>query len=293
MCFRQIISQTCAFYLIGEKIISRFSFVENLFAHSHPMPHANYSEFGSRILSLGHCGEYCVCLCGPSALLQVCDELNSWDRRISFEELQDWFTQNISFDPIEPFMLPMIRQAISNASHAKPISKKRTHGISGEVEFDLFLTMVCATSSGFSAYLFEKAYKRPVLMDMIGVWRGSWNTMSSGRQGQRDVSILRTDQSLRKSLLLIENKFLDKFQPDQANKYREFGSDGLNEKWWEEYRTCLCGSSGFLQECEQVASWDTSLSFEEIRLWFGKNSFTEPVSSFVISTMTELTHDRA
>src|ERR1700732_3052602 len=77
-----------------------------------------------------------------------------------------------------------------------------------EVELDLVLTMAISSSPRFAAHLFEKAYKRTSIVDVVGVWRGSWGRAgSASRESQRDVSVLADCSSSRaSSLLLIENK---------------------------------------------------------------------------------------
>jgi hypothetical protein len=158
-----------------------------------------------------------------------------------------------------------------------------------EVELDLVLTMAISSSPQFATYLFEKAYKRTSVVDVVGVWRGSWGRAGpSSRESQRDVSILADCSSSKtNSLLLIENKFVNKFQPEQANKYREFGEDGLAAKWWVEYRTCLCGSTEFLKSCGSIGDWDTSISFEEVGDWFNERRAEESIGPFMTAMMMQ------
>jgi hypothetical protein len=158
-----------------------------------------------------------------------------------------------------------------------------------EVELDLVLTMAISSSPRFAGYLFEKAYIRRSTVDVVGVWRGSWGRVGpSRRESQRDVSVVANCSGFKAgSLLLIENKFVNKFQPEQAIKYREFGDDGLAAGWWVEYRTCLCGSIEFLKNCESIVDWDTAIAFEEVGDWFSDRKAEESIASFMTAMMMQ------
>ncbi len=157
-----------------------------------------------------------------------------------------------------------------------------------EVELDLVLTMAICASPLFVRFLFEKAYKRPCTAELIGAWRGSWGWAGPlHRASQRDVSVLADCGVPPISLLLVEHKFVERFQPEQAIKYREFGDDGLAANWWGEYRTLLCAPDSWLRTCSSVGDWDESVSFQEIEAWFSARKSTEAAAFFISSMMRQ------
>ncbi len=143
-----------------------------------------------------------------------------------------------------------------------------SHSLSNvnEVELDLLFTMAFCGSRAFASRMFEKVYGRSNAIDVIGAWRSAWRKLPSGREAQWDVCVLANFGGPAPSLLVIEDKLLAPFQPDQADKYVEFGDLGISEGWWGEYKRCLCASAAYLQACQSAhADWDACVSFEEIQ----------------------------
>jgi hypothetical protein len=157
-----------------------------------------------------------------------------------------------------------------------------------EVEFDLILTMALYTSPAFGSFIFERAFQRKGDLKLIGVWRGKWGPAGEAtRVSQRDVSVLADFGNQADCLLLIENKFLKAFQPDQAEKYREFGEEGVTKGWWSSYRTCLCGPSDWINTFSDSSAWPCRLTFDEVSGWFERHSSIEQLAPFVAAMIKQ------
>lgn len=146
----------------------------------------------------------------------------------------------------------------SNLSELKFISSV------AERDVDFILLEELGVSDDFGAWFAARVYETPVFKKRIG----AWHSVSDAKLGESDlVFLLEATDGSRKSVL-IENKIDAPPQPDQGQRYRERGEQGLQDDSWDEFRTCIIAPRRYLSSSKHSEIYDSEISYEEIMAHF-------------------------
>jgi hypothetical protein len=86
----------------------------------------------------------------------------------------------------------------------------------------------------------------------------------SDQYGEADLLVVYSVEGSRKIGLLIEDKIRAPFQPDQALRYHKRGEEGIWEKRWDEYWTCLVAPKSYIRDGH---GFHAALCLEQIKSW--------------------------
>jgi hypothetical protein len=71
----------------------------------------------------------------------------------------------------------------------------------------------------------------------------------------------------RRLALMIEDKIGASFQPEQADRYRQRGAQGVRDGAWDAYCTCLIAPAAYLARVSEQDGWNGLLALEVIAAW--------------------------
>jgi hypothetical protein len=66
---------------------------------------------------------------------------------------------------------------------------------------------------------------------------------------------------------MIEDKIDAPLQPEQANRYRQRGEQGIRDGGWGRFTTCLCAPESYLAEERSKEEWCSYISLESVSEW--------------------------
>jgi hypothetical protein len=133
-----------------------------------------------------------------------------------------------------------------------------------ESEIDLLLLEELRVSAAFRSWFVEEISAHELGCEaLVGVWRSVITGL-----GESDLVLIFRPVGMDSAFaLLIENKILAEFQERQAERYRERGEEGRQQRWWTDFRTCLVAPQRYLSSAKD-AGFDLRLSYEAIIRWF-------------------------
>jgi hypothetical protein len=67
--------------------------------------------------------------------------------------------------------------------------------------------------------------------------------------------------------VMIEDKIDAPLQPEQANRYRQRGEQGIRDGGWGRFTTCLCAPESYLAEERSKEEWCSYISLESVSEW--------------------------
>jgi hypothetical protein len=157
-----------------------------------------------------------------------------------------------------------------------------SHLLDHIIERDLDLVIVGAlfTSAPFRAFMLQSA---------IG-WTKGHNLVRTcvsevADAGETDVLLVVDLEGAKRLALMIEDKINAAFQPEQANRYRERGEQGIRTGRWDSFTTCLCAPEGYLAAARPDKEWGAYISFESISKWARQSN--NPYDAFVAQICEE------
>lgn len=93
------------------------------------------------------------------------------------------------------------------------------------------------------------------------------NSISTVSHGESDLVLVYGGGS-RVAALLIENKIAANFMPEQADRYRRRGDEGIRNGHWTDYVTMLMAPKRYLAADLSGHVFDSHLSYEDLLAWF-------------------------
>jgi len=111
---------------------------------------------------------------------------------------------------------------------------------------------------------FFKTFVRAAEQDHVGIEVIEVKHSECDQYGETDLLVLYGIDGSRRIGLLIEDKIRAPFQPTQALRYRKRGDEGVREKRWDRYWTCLVAPKSYIQEGH---GFHAALCLEQIKDW--------------------------
>lgn len=118
-----------------------------------------------------------------------------------------------------------------------------------------FQSFVAANVLGEGAWLFDEAF----------------NSVSSVSHGESDLIAVYASCE-RRIAVMIENKIAANFMPEQANRYRLRGQEGIQEGLWGEFVTVLLAPRRYLEADHHGHVFDRYIAYEDLLTYFERPS---------------------
>jgi len=164
---------------------------------------------------------------------------------------------------------------------AELLSRRPIDGVT-EREIDLLLLLALHASPGFRAFFAAKT-AGPGDFEFLGAWRGVYDNL-----GECDLLMLIRDAKGRRVAIMVEDKIDARFQPGQANRYRQRGERGRALERWDRYLTCLCTPKEYAEPIGNGDAWDAILTYEEIETSLAAQE--DAFAPFVRGALRQATH---
>jgi hypothetical protein len=151
-----------------------------------------------------------------------------------------------------------------------------------ERDVDLLLLEEICSSPPFRTWLLEQlGFAGARQHGLIAAWHSL-----SAETGESDLVMLVTNQTGRRSAVMIEDKIYAPPQPTQSERYRERGQDGLLRGYWDSYLTCITAGQTYLAETAETRLYDKQLAHEAIRSWFQARAGTSKRAEYKVAVLT-------
>jgi hypothetical protein len=129
-----------------------------------------------------------------------------------------------------------------------------------ERDIDLLLMEEFHISAAFVNWFSEKIGLNETIFD------GAWHSVSDS-DGETDL-LLRVISGDRKIAILIENKIGAPEQERQDERYHIRGARARNDGKCDDYITCICAPSFYLDRLNQHSLYQHQISYVSIREWY-------------------------
>jgi len=132
-----------------------------------------------------------------------------------------------------------------------------------ERDVDLMLLEEASCEPGFQKFLAVQALEAGQDWTFL---EGA-NSISTVSHGESDLLLI-YGSGLRVAALLIENKIAANFMPEQADRYRRRGEEGIRNGHWAEYVTMLVAPKRYLTADLSGHVFDRHMAYEDLLAWF-------------------------
>ncbi len=132
-----------------------------------------------------------------------------------------------------------------------------------ERDIDLVIVEELSVSLEFREWFSSRVFGEPVYREKIGAWHSISDT-----SGETDIVFIFEALEGPRMAILIENKVDAPPQPQQGQRYRLRGENGLKEGYWEVFKTCVIAPDKYLGSAKHSESYDVEISYEEILAYF-------------------------
>jgi hypothetical protein len=85
--------------------------------------------------------------------------------------------------------------------------------------------------------------------------------------GETDILLVVDLEGSNRLAVMIEDKIDAPLQPEQANRYRQRGEQGIRDGGWGRFTTCLCAPESYLAEERSKEEWCSYISLESVSEW--------------------------
>jgi hypothetical protein len=149
--------------------------------------------------------------------------------------------------------------------HTNFTSRFRRHFVDRieERDVDLMLLEEVACERGFQEFV----AMRMLELDRDWTFLEAANSISTVSHGESDLLVVYANGS-RVAAVLIENKITANFMPEQADRYRRRGEEGIRDGHWTEYVTALVAPRRYLTADLSGHIFDRHLAYEDLLPWF-------------------------
>ena len=134
-----------------------------------------------------------------------------------------------------------------------------------ERDIDLLILEDLHVSDEFREWFVKKCYSE---LQRIFEFVGAWHSVSHIHLGESDLVIIVRDNKKKRFAILIEDKVKAPPQPRQALRYKERGQAGIEDKEWEEFKTCLVAPQKYIKGSRESGSYDVCIAYESITKWY-------------------------
>jgi len=138
-----------------------------------------------------------------------------------------------------------------------------------DVDFVLFEEL--SVSDEFREWMTVLVFGEPIYGEHVG----AWHSLTSDALGESDLVHIFVSPAGRRYGVLIENKIDAPPQPEQGNRYRERGQRGVEQRYWDEFRTCVVAPREYLEAGQGTAAYDRQISYEELLAYFSSRRFRD------------------
>ena len=139
-----------------------------------------------------------------------------------------------------------------------------------ERDLDFIVMEEFSINEEFQDWFSARVYGEPIFGEAIG----AWHSVSGSSMGETDILFVFTSDKGQRIALLIENKISASPQPQQGERYRKRGAKGINDGYWEEFRTCVMAPKRYLELSQEP--YDCEVTYEEILAFFSSRRFRDP-----------------
>ncbi len=141
-----------------------------------------------------------------------------------------------------------------------PLAQLQPLYVVQERDIDLLLLEELHSSLGFVRWFGQR----------VGLqspdFNGAWYSVSNA-DGESDL-LLRVLVGNERVGVLIEDKIAASEQPDQDKRYHTRGDQGVKDKWFDRYVTCICAPRAYLDALARDSKYEHRIEYEEIADWF-------------------------
>ena len=133
-----------------------------------------------------------------------------------------------------------------------------------ERDLDVLLATHLTASETFRALLMRHALGEAPPHTVL-----SCQVSVSTDAGETDLLlVVRLDtENGRRIALMLEDKIGAAFQPEQADRYRQRGEQGILDGAWDAYRTCLVAPAAYIAKVSKQDGWNGLLALEKVAAW--------------------------
>jgi hypothetical protein len=151
-----------------------------------------------------------------------------------------------------------------------------------ERDIDLLLLEELTVSNNFARWFISRTFPSDTVLNEVSSARHSVSDPS----GESDLELVFVDARGRRLGLLIEDKVSAPAQPDQADRYRQRASRGVEAGSWAEARTCIVAPKRYLELSEDAQRYDASISYEDVVSWFEQTATNDPRAKYRAEIVT-------
>jgi hypothetical protein len=149
-----------------------------------------------------------------------------------------------------------------------------------ERELDLLLLLELYASDTFRRFVVQRVTHSDETK-FLGAWRSVVTHL-----GETDLLLLCEVANQGRVAIMIEDKIDAPFQPTQADRYQARGKEGIEDRLWDRYYTCLCGPKKY-SPLEESKAWHSLLTLEDILAHVIERPGADPRSIFLARALDQ------
>lgn len=140
-----------------------------------------------------------------------------------------------------------------------------------ERDIDLLILEELSVNEEFRAWIVLRIFGVSIYGQAIGVWHSFCDL-----DGETDIQFVFRNNKGQRIALLIENKIDAPPQPEQGERYRKRGANGIEAKYWEEFQTSIIAPKRYLESVLHSESYDSEVGYEELIDFFSSRANDDP-----------------
>lgn len=140
-----------------------------------------------------------------------------------------------------------------------------------ERDIDLLVLEEFSVNDEFCDWFSARIYGASVYQNVYG----AWHSVTDGSSGESDLIFAFTSQSGQRLALLIENKIDAMPQPEQGERYKTRGRNGIQSGYWDAFKTCLIAPERYLTSSKHTQIYDAEIAYEELFAFFSSRRFRD------------------
>lgn len=152
-----------------------------------------------------------------------------------------------------------------------------------ERDIDLLMMEELSVSEEFQMWLASRVFGEPIYQSNLG----AWHSVTDSQLGESDLVFIFESINGSRIAVLIENKIDAPPQPQQGERYRLRGVNGLEEGYWDAFKTCVVAPARYLNSVMHSESYDIEISYEELLAYFQSRSIRSQRFSYKAKIILE------
>ncbi len=151
-----------------------------------------------------------------------------------------------------------------------------------ERDIDLLLLEELTVSRSFGLW-----FARQGGLDVSGQAElvGAWHSVSDATLGESDLLAVWREPNGHKAALLIEDKIDACAQPEQGARYRLRGQQGVKEREWDSFETCMVAPARYLESSKDAREYGATFSYEDVREFLGMDPHADERARYRASVL--------